>query len=504
MAILATLRKDGFGKWTNLQDYLSDVRLRETGSIAALAAVLSAEPADQKELGAGEGAVYMVDLASDLRVPKGARLAATRCAMEAGLKLELLAELFLGAGDLVTDPRLGGAAKKLAEQGIAAAAQKPEGAKKISDLAGAFARAAHAASSVLGSTRVKELLAAAPPSHAGVSAAVFALGGELLQPEREAWQKLLNEQCAKNRKAPAAAKRMGLVPSWPPFLPEAFAPLIKAAEEANANVSSSDALALTPPPMTVATAAAQGSAGSGGPPLPSIPGGAVLTPPGALAGGAPARKLEAPIRPRRPLNATVSYGPVQRPQREMPAVTARPTATPAAGEKKDAPKQLTVAAAGALAGASRKSSDAAKAPAPKAGDEPLRFDPNGRRLSRVDRFNGDEFQWQDPILPSPALRVVARATIVDGPFAQRVLSIFDDRPEAVDRLCAAAEARVQVHGAARAEDELARELKLARWTRKPTPPGQLLRLSAIAANALVPAPWREAAQAILARPVQEL
>src|SRR5207245_2323375 len=227
MAVLATLKKDRLGDWANLAAYLAELRRRETNSVAALAGALSAAPDEQRELAQGEGLSILVEVASDLRMPKGSRLAAARCALEAGASGEVLGALFLGAGDLVTDPRLGAAAKKLVDAGLPSALAAG-GGKDVSMEAGAFARAAHAGASAVGQARVKELLAAAPQGHAGAAAALFALGSEKLpEGQKQAWAKLLAQTCAANRSAPAAAKRLGLAPAWPPGLPDAFAPLVE-------------------------------------------------------------------------------------------------------------------------------------------------------------------------------------------------------------------------------------------------------------------------------------
>src|SRR5882724_8085664 len=108
MSILATLRQSRAGEWKNLDEYLRELRHRETGALAALANALTAPPHEQKELVAhGEGGAILLEVACDLRVPKGARLAASRALLEAGIAEPFVGHLFIGAGDLVTDPRLG-------------------------------------------------------------------------------------------------------------------------------------------------------------------------------------------------------------------------------------------------------------------------------------------------------------------------------------------------------------------------------------------------------------
>src|SRR5436305_891263 len=50
MGILATLRQDRAGEWKTLDDYLRELRHRETGALAALANALPAPSHEQKEL----------------------------------------------------------------------------------------------------------------------------------------------------------------------------------------------------------------------------------------------------------------------------------------------------------------------------------------------------------------------------------------------------------------------------------------------------------------------
>ena len=83
MAVLATLKKDRLGEWATLAEYLADLRRKETNSVAALVSALSSSPEEQRELAQGNGLAVLVEIASDLRLPKGARLAAARCSVEA-------------------------------------------------------------------------------------------------------------------------------------------------------------------------------------------------------------------------------------------------------------------------------------------------------------------------------------------------------------------------------------------------------------------------------------
>jgi len=455
MAVLATLKRDRLGEWATLPEYLADLRRRETNSVAALAVLLSAPADEQREIAQGSGLLVLIEIASDLRLPKGSRLAAARCAIEGGASEDALGALFIGAGDLATDPRLGATAKKLVESGLPAALARRAGAE-VSLEAGAFARAAHASASVVGQARLGELVASAPRGHAGVAAALFSLGtAELAPAERESWAKLLLQICAANRSAPAAAKRLGLLPPWPPALPDAFAPLVQDAERAAANVTAADAS--TAPPRTASRASASPRAsGRVGSPLPGrqAPKASVHAagPPSAAEASPPApprsgpveigRKVVAPIKPslfRRPLG-TVVEGPVKLPPRPMPPVAGR---------------------------------------APPSGAEHPSFLP-------------------DPLLPAvPEARRLRRAAVAAGPFAHRLKSLFDDRPEAVERLCAAMEARAAVHGLPAALEELGRELSLPRWKGVRAPAGQLERLAA--AVRAQPEPWRAAAVLLLGR-----
>src|SRR5438270_8859473 len=211
MAVLAALKKDRLGQWPTVADYLSDLRKRETNSVAALALALGATPQDRRELAEGGGLAILVELASDLRIPKTSRVAAARCAMEAGAAGDTVAALFIGAGDLGDDPRLSDCAKELVENGLPAAL-RVSATNGVSLQAGSFACAAHAAAGVAGRARIEELLAPAPAEHAGKVAAIFALGSAPLPAtHQEKWAKLLRELCAAHRRAPAAARRLGLV-----------------------------------------------------------------------------------------------------------------------------------------------------------------------------------------------------------------------------------------------------------------------------------------------------
>ena len=98
---------------------------------------------------------------------------------------------------------------------------------------------------------------------------------------------------------------------------------------------------------------------------------------------------------------------------------------------------------------------------------------------------------------TPVAAPLRRVSAAQGPFAARLQALFDDRPEAVERLCAAMEARAALLGCDAALEELERELSRARWRDRRASREQLGRLAA-AAEA-VPPPWRAAAGLLLAR-----
>jgi hypothetical protein len=496
VGILATIKKESAGDWLNLPDYLKEARHRETGALQALAGALTAPPEEQKELAQGEGAAVLLELARDLRVPKGGRLAAARCLLEAGISGADLGLLFSGAGDLITDPRMGGAARKLAE-GLPAALQAGGEASKVSLAAGTFARSVQAAASTVGQARVKELLTQAPAGHAGAAAGLFALGqGELPADQLAAWKKLLESTCAANRKAPAAAKRMNLAPPWPPNLPEAFAPLVQEAEKKNEGVVAADAAVnpalVKPAARPVAAPKAPPGPASGPEEAPWV-----VKSSSEMVG---TRTLSPAIRrsPFRRPTGTVMEVPTRVQAKPMEPVTGRPSPSaipppPASESRPHVPEK----------------DDGIITPkvAPLPGLTPLmgreanerRFDPRGRPIPRPDRWKDMGFDWEEPVLPSSEMPQPMKAGVASGPFAQRVQSLVDNRPEAVDRLCAAAEARALVVGEEKLLQDLSQELGRKRWKDARLPTEQVQRLKAMEADETQPGPWRAVARHVLDR-----
>lgn len=491
MPILSSIRKEGFGAWKTVVEFLDDAHRRDAGALAAMGAALSAAPAEQKELGEAGGLPVLLGLACDLRVPKGARLGATRCALECSPTAEDLSQLFIGAGDLTTDPRLGSGARRLVESGLPAALAPGGDQARVSMEAAGFARAAHASASVAGKERVKELLAKAPPSHAGAAAALFSLGlAELPAGDLAGWKKLLNETCAANKRAPAAAKRMGLAPAWPPYLPDAFAPLIADAEKENAAVVAQDAATAAPTPRAAPgkSLAPPPKPGYRPVPPPPRPAAGTLGKPihGQPGGGKASPAIHHANNPSRPgeIDAPVITQP-----RAMPAVTGRSSP----GDKPREPERPRVMTAEGEATA------AAQVPGVLPQRDALNFDQRGNRIPRADRWNDDAFEWQQPILPTSALRPPINVAVVQGPFAARLASLFQDRPEAIDRLCAASEARAALRGEDATLVELEQELSRPRWTKERAPAAQLARLRTAAQAAGQPSSWRRVAELLLAR-----
>jgi hypothetical protein len=131
--------------------------------------------------------------------------------------------------------------------------------------------------------------------------------------------------------------------------------------------------------------------------------------------------------------------------------------------------------------------------------ERIKLDPRGRQIPRADRWSDDNFEWSPPVLPSSELPPPMRAAVAPGPLTQRVQSIFEDRPEAVDRLCAAAEARTAVAGEEKLLRELSAELSRKKWAEARAPKEQLARLRAIEGDDQQPRPWRAVARFLLER-----
>jgi len=490
MGILSTLRQERAGEWKTLDEYLRELRHRESGAVGALASALTAPPQEQKELAeAADAGPILLEVASDLRMPKGSRLAAARCLLEAGIEAPYIGQLFIGAGDLVTDPRLGASARKLVEGGLPSAVQIGGEAALVSMAAGSFARSVQAAGSAVGQTRAKELLAGAPAGHAGAAAGLFALGqGELPADHLAQWKKLLAETCEKNRRAPAAAKRMGLAPPWPPNLPDAFAPLLAEAEKKSEGVTAADAVA-NPSALKKPVGAVVAPGKSLTRPLEKPPEKSAEKPADKDGKSMPAIK-RSPFR--KPIGGVIEVPRTQLPPKPMEELKGRvmPSAIiPEPQRPHIEPKEEVITP--------KVSPIPGITPLPVRDKDEMRFDPRGKRVPREDRWDDNKFEWPEPILPSSELPQPKKAVAAPGPFTQRMQSLFEDRPEAVDRLCAAAEARAAVLGEEKMLQELGAEVARKRWQGKKAPPEQAARLAAVASDQRQPQAWRAAAGFLL-------
>src|SRR5262249_47248167 len=127
-------------------------------------------------------------------------------------------------------------------------------------------------------------------------------------------------------------------------------------------------------------------------------------------------------------------------------------------------------------------------PPPPPGSD-LRFDARGNRVPRADRWSDEGFEWEAPVLPSSELPPPGRARLAAGPFASRLQAVLEDRPEAVDRLCAAAEARAAVRGEQELLRELGAEASRAAGQKRVLPEQQRQRLRSILQDSAHPSSW---------------
>jgi len=304
----------------------------------------------------------------------------------------------------------------------------------------------------------------------------------ILVPWKTLLDALLESTCAANRRAPAAAKRMGMAPPWPPNLPDAFGPLIQEAEKKNEGVVAADAvknpaLLKKSPQLPTAPAPPRRQPVPPAPPAKAIETGKTVAPP----------IKRSPFR--RPIGSVVEV-PTTVPAKPMSEVKGRamgPAPTPGRPHieaKEDAPLLS-------------KSAPLPIAALPSKAVEQIKLDPRGRKVPRGDRWQDDDFEWELPTLPPSQLPPPMRAAVAPGPFTQRLQSLFDDRPEAVDRLCAAADARWAIKGEEAVLVELSNELSSKKWKNSKVPGEQLKRLRAIESDQRQPKPWRTVARFLL-------
>jgi hypothetical protein len=284
---------------------------------------------------------------------------------------------------------------------------------------------------------------------------------------------------------------MGLAPPWPPNLPDAFLPLVKEAEGKTQDVTAADAAkdpsSLKKKPVGAVVA----------------PGKAVTVQPREKPPETPAEKAAPPAEVKstgpvikrsafRKATGTVVEVPTRLPPKPMQEVKGR--VTPAVEPPEPGPPKVEPKEEGAV----DKISPLLGIPAaPSRLSEELKFDSRGKRVPRSDRWEEERFGWPEPVLPSSDLPPPRRFKEAPGPFTQRVQSLFDDRPEAVDRLCAAAEARAAIAGSDRMMRELGHELARKPWQGRKAPPEQKARLQGVAADERQPEPWRAVARFVL-------
>jgi hypothetical protein len=273
-SLLNFLKREGFGEWESVETLRADLMRRVASALGGVAAAAQSEPAMMRELCAPDGGELMQSLARDMRVQRGARLAALKAALDADPSPLALGKLFARGGDLLGDPRLSASDQaRLSRQGMEAfLATSPPQAVTVE--VGAFARSVRNARDVVGEEAVRGLLAkAAADNLAAQTARWIAFGETLSAALRARWAEALSKQHKAWKTAPAAAKRLGTAPPWPPpELPDEFKPLIQEVEEGKS-------------PPAAPRAPAPGAAGAPGAAAAAKPG------PGApIAGTIPAKE----------------------------------------------------------------------------------------------------------------------------------------------------------------------------------------------------------------------
>lgn len=249
MALLVFLKREGFGTYQTVDEFVGELARRSTSALGGFGQVLASKsPDDVQEAAQGDGQNVCAELVRDLRSPKSARLAALRALMLAGVGGHL-PSVFAGAADLIGDNRMPDADRLyLAKTGLARFLESFEPLKVSLEVARGAATAAEAAR-VLGPDVVKEALDAFPSNHAGALTVRHAALGEALASElRTEWLGLLARQYKAAKNASPAAKRLGRAPEWPPVVPEVFRALLGEAEKGVPVVPVAEAPPAPPPP----------------------------------------------------------------------------------------------------------------------------------------------------------------------------------------------------------------------------------------------------------------
>lgn len=232
MALLVFLKREGFGTYKSIDEFVGELARRSTSALGGLAAVLSSKsPEDVREAAQGDAQNVCVELVRDLRAPKGARVAALRALMLAGVGASL-PSVFAGAADLLADARVADADRAyLAKTGLQRFLESLEPQKVSLEVARGAATAVEAVR-LLGADIIQEVIAPFPASHVGVITVRHAALRSALPAElRLRWLELLATQYRAAKNASPAAKRLGRAPEWPPVVPEVFRPLLEEAEK---------------------------------------------------------------------------------------------------------------------------------------------------------------------------------------------------------------------------------------------------------------------------------
>lgn len=232
MALLVFLKREGFGSYKSVDEFVGELARRSTSALGGFAAVLASKlPDDVKEAAQGDGQSVCVDLVRDLRSPKGARVAALRALMLAGVGANL-PSVFAGAADLLADARVSEADRAyLAKTGLQRFLESLEPQKVSLEVARGAATAVEAAR-LLEAKVVEEVAALFPANHVGaMTVRHSALQAPLPDELRARWLELLAAQHRAAKNASPAAKRLGRAPEWPPIVPEVFRPLLQEAEK---------------------------------------------------------------------------------------------------------------------------------------------------------------------------------------------------------------------------------------------------------------------------------
>lgn len=459
MALIAWLKREGFGSYATLDEFVGELARRSTSALGGLgAALVGASPADLAEVGQGTGQNVCTDVVRDLRVPKGARLAALKAVLSARAGAQA-SRLFAGASDLLGDARLSQADREyLLRSGLKGLLDAiPSEAVNVELLRGAHAAAECAKAG--SETVVREIVGAFPATHASVQTIQAAALGERLPEELAArWLDVLTRQCKAARNAPPAARRLGTAPEWPPMAPDTFRPLLTKAEDAAGA------------PKTTAGPAALGATE-----LPS------------RAPAPPATKPAGPERPR--LGAGLQEGVTR--TGTSPGTVGKPL--PPGSVPRTIPRGVVTEGP--------RPPPAAKADGPKV-QPPLRA--RGKGGSGAAQPEPEASYTSDAIQVDPArLRstpIVSRPPNLDVPlmrlrFGEQIDLLARRGTRALERLMAAFDARAAIVGTQTALVELERAAK-KRGGEDVNGPA-LDELFALATSEKATRAWKEAARAIL-------